>query len=32
MAEINETQFIVETLCLIREEFEDNPEIQKSLS
>ena len=32
MEEINETQFIVKTLCLIREEFEDNPEIQKSLN
>ena len=31
MAKINETQFIVETLCLIREVFEDNPGIQKSL-
>ena len=31
MHKINETEFIVETLCLIREIFEDNPEMQKSL-
>jgi hypothetical protein len=31
MTDINETQFIAETICLISKEFDGNPEIQNSL-